>query len=122
MAAKKDSGKVRVGGVLLLLGSLIYLYVVFTGYASTTNAWLSTASFLAPFVIAGAVVSTIVLFFMSLGTIFGMATPEMLNKPLWYFYIASGITTLIVGGAGSPFYMTVVGFILASLGAMAAGM
>jgi hypothetical protein len=121
MAARKNSTIVRAGGVLLFLASLIYLYVVFTGYASTTNAWLISASFLGPFVIAFAVVSVIVLFFMSLGTMAGMATPQMLDKPLWIFYIMSGVTTLMVGGVGM-FFMTVVGFVLASIGSMAAGM
>ena len=119
--AKKSSG--TAGGALLFVGAVIYLYVVFTWYSSgaAPSAWLNWASFLAPFVVAGAIVSSITLFFMSIGSIAGKVTDDMkamMNQVLWKFVMIGSGTTLILTGGTEWFYYVVLGFVLTYLGAM----
>lgn len=115
--AKKNSG--MAGGVLVLLGSLVYLYVLFTWYGTGTNgAWLSSAQFLTPFVAAGAFLTAITLFFMSLGSVAGMSgDAKMMSTWLWKFTTWAGLTTFIVTGGTAWFWYAVVGFVLTYLGA-----
>lgn len=116
MAAKKSmSGP--LGGVLVFIGSLIYLYVIFTWYSrgAAMGSWLSMAQFFAPFVIAASIVSAITLFFMSFGTMGGMMG-EMMSNLIWKFIMISGITTLIITGGGSWFYVALAGFVLTYIG------
>lgn len=123
MAAKKSSSG-KAGGVLVFLGSLIYLYVVFTWYNSgaALGAWLSASAFLGPLVVALAVISAILLFFGSIGVMADMMQGEKMHQMLWKFVMIGGITELIVTGGGGWFYFAVVGFILTYLGAMMASM
>ncbi len=102
----------------MFLGSLVYLYVVFTWYngGATAGAWLNAAAFLSPFVIAVAIVSAITLFFMGLGAAAGMKGDAKMADVLWKFIILGGITTLIVTGGGGWFYVALVGFVLTYLG------
>jgi len=123
MPAKKNSS-VMAGGALLFLGSLIYLYVVFAWYSSgaTVGTWLSAAQFLAPFVVAAAVISSISLFFMGIGTAAGQMTKEMHTNILWKFVMLGALTTIILTAGGSWFYAVIVGFVLTYLGATLAAM
>ena len=114
MAAKKRTYK-SVGGVLALLGSLVYLYVLFTWYSSgaALSGWVSAASFLAPFVVGVAVVTGISLLFMSLGSMAGKGVKsEVLSK----FIILAGVVYVVLGGA-SMFYVVILGFVLTAIGA-----
>jgi hypothetical protein len=122
MAKKSYFGP--VGGILALIGSLIYIYVVFAWYSSSTAAspWLSAAQFLSPFVAALAIVSAISLFFISIGTIAGKMKGDKTNKVLWKFVILGAVTLLILAAGGSWFYLVVLGFILTYIGAMIATM
>ena len=114
--AKQNSSAVA-GGVLLLLGSLVYLYVLFTWYNSgTIGMWLGAAQFLTPFVAAVALVGAISLFFMSLGTIAGMSQKGMADI-LWKFVMLESITAVIVTAGGSMFYTIIGAFILTYIGA-----
>lgn len=121
--AKKSSSATIGGGVLLLLGSLVYLYVLFTWVSkgAESSAWLSAAQFFGPFAAAVAVVAAIALFFMSIGTMAGKMQDDM-SKPLWKFIILAGVTTLVVTGGGGWFWAAVVGFVLTYLGGMGASM
>lgn len=115
------------GGILVFLGSLIYLYVVFTWYNSgaALGAWVSATQFLGPFVVAVAMVSAITLFFMSIGVMADKAQGEMkkmMGMVLWKFTMIAGITEIIVTGGGAWFWAAIVGFILTYLGAMMASM
>lgn len=124
MASKKNSSGLA-GGILLFLGSLIYLYVFFTWYNSggAFGAWLSAAQFLAPFVAVGAVISAITLFFLSIGSMAGKTSGDKMKmNVLWKFIILGGITTLILTAEGMWFYAALVGFILTYLGGMFASM
>lgn len=119
--AKKNSMAVA-GGILLLLGSLVYLYVLFTWYSSgTIGSWLGAAAFLTPFVAAVALVGSISLFFMSIGTIAGKMD-KMMTNVLWKFVMLESVTAVIVTAGGSWFYAVIAAFVLTYIGAMAAGM
>lgn len=126
MAAKKSMS--GVGGALVFLGSLVYLYVVFTWYSSgaAASAWLAMASFLAPFVVAAAVISAVTLFFMGIGTAtMGKGSEkdaDMMSKIMWKFVMVGAATTIILTGGTSWFYVAIVGFLLTYIGAMAATM
>ncbi|HUB92427.1 MAG TPA: hypothetical protein VL945_00540 [Candidatus Saccharimonadales bacterium] len=127
MAAAKKSSAGMAGGILVFLGSLIYLYVVFTWYNSgaALGAWVSATQFLGPFVVAVAMVSAITLFFMGIGTMSGKATGEMksmMQMVLWRFVMLAGITEIIVTGGGAWFYAAILGFVLTYIGAMASAM
>jgi hypothetical protein len=120
MAKKNNSA--MAGGVLLLLGSLVYLYVLFSWYnTGTIGSWLGAAQFLTPFVAAVALVGSISLFFMSIGTMAGKADKMMMNI-LWKFVMIESISAVIVTAGGAWFYATIGAFVLTYLGAMAAGM
>jgi hypothetical protein len=110
------------GGILLFLGSLIYLYAVFTWYGGSFGTWLAAAQFFAPFIAAFAVVSSISLFFMGLG----MAAGKMPNDKggMWMakFVMVAGMALLIVTGGTSLFWLTVLGFLLTFIGDMVAMM
>ncbi len=123
MAAKKSSSNMA-GGVLAFLGSLVYLYVVFTWYGNgaALGSWLSAASFLGPFVVAAAIVSAITLFFMSIGTMAGKPLNEMMRNVLWRFIMLAGVSTIIVTGGSSLFWAAIAGFVLTYIGAIAASM
>ena len=119
--ASKNSTYGAAGGVLAFLGSLVYLYVLFTWYGAAGSGfggWLSSASFLGPFVVGVALVSAITLFFMSLGTMAGRTGKDMGNT-LWKFVVIAGVVYTILGGM-SDFYIVLVGFLLTYIGTMIA--
>jgi hypothetical protein len=120
MAKKSSMG--AAGGILLLLGSLLYLYVGFTWYGggASYGTALTTAAFFGPFVVALALISAISLFFMSLGVLGGsMANGKDMDKYLWKFMTLAGLTFFIVTAGGSFFYWAVLAFILTYIGGIA---
>ncbi len=124
--AKKNSSA-AAGGVLLLLGSLAYLYVLFTWYngmgaAGAIGSWLGAAQFLTPLIAAVALIGSISLFFLSIGTIAGKESGKDMRKVLWKFIMLEGITSVIVTAGGSWFYAVIGAFVLTYIGAMAAKM
>jgi len=118
MAARKSSSG-PVGGILVFLGSLVYLYLVFTWYMNgmAFSTWLSATQFFGPFVVAVAIVSAISLFFMGTGAMANMAGKRMRSQVLWKFVMLGAITLLIVTGNSVWFYAVLLGFILTYLGA-----
>jgi hypothetical protein len=121
MAKKNNSA--MAGGVLLLLGSLVYLYVLFSWYSSgTIGAWLGAAQFFTPFVAAVSLVGAISLFFMSIGTIAGKMADKMMANILWKFIMVESISAIIVTAGGAWFYAIIGAFVLTYLGGMAASM
>jgi hypothetical protein len=127
MATKKGSSG-PVGGILVFLGSLIYLYVVFTWYGGNAvpSAWLADASFLAPFVIALAIFSSFTLFFLSIGMMSNKtvddAHAKMMGQILWKFISTGAITLFILTGQGAFFLYAIVGFLLTFIGGMMGSM
>lgn len=121
--AKKNS-MAAAGGVLLLLSSLIYLYVLFSWYSAggTFSTWLTAASFLTPFVAAVAIVGSITLFFMSIGTMAGKMADKMMMDILWKFIMVESIAAVIVTAGGSWFWAVIAAFVLSYLGGMVAMM
>ncbi len=120
--AKKNSSA-AAGGVLLLLGSLVYLYVLFSWYNSgIVGSWLSAAQFLTPFVAAVALIGSISLFFMSIGTLAGKMSDKTMMNVLWKFVMFESVTSVIITATTSSFYAVIGAFILTYLGALAAGM
>lgn len=119
--AKKDS-KAQIGGVLTLLGSLIYLYVYYVWYSAggALGGWLAATSFLAPFVIAVALFSAVTLFFMGLGKAAGMSSGDqkMSMNILWKFTMVGAITFVIITGGGAWYYWIVLALLLTYVGAM----
>jgi len=114
-----------VGGILVFLGSLVYLYVVFTWYmnGATASAWLSAAQFLGPFVIAFAVVASVSLFFMGIGAMANMrGDKKMMSRALWKFTMLGALSLLILTGGSFWFYAVLLGFVLTYLGAAVADM
>ncbi len=106
------------GGILLFLGSLIYLYAVFAWYGSALSGWLAAASFLGPFVAAFAIVGAITLFFMGIGTVAGKVMSDSKAMWMWKYIAATGMSMLIVtAGHGMLFGWAVVGFLLTYIGA-----
>ena len=129
MAAAKKNSSSMLGGALVFLGSLVYLYVVFTSYTGSSGGalgtWATAASWLGPVIVAVAIVSSISLFFMGIGTMADKAQGEMksmMHQVLWKFVMLAGITQVIVTGGGAWFYAAVLGFVLTYIGAMAASM
>ncbi len=127
MAAKKESSG-PVGGILVFLGSLIYLYVVFTWYGQggAMGTWLNMASFFAPFVIALAIISSFSLFFLSIGMMSNKMMDEahkkMKGNILWKFIMLGAITLFILSGMGAYFLYAIVGFLLTYIGGMMGSM
>ncbi len=109
------------GAALVFLGSLVYLYVAYSWYnaGASGSAWLNAAQFLAPFVVAAAIFSTITLFFMGLGGLAGMAKggDKMMSNVLWKFVMWGGMTFIILTGGTSWFLWAMVGLVLTYLGA-----
>ena len=123
-ATKKNKNSAVAGGVVALIGSLVYLYVVFSWYAAgVVGPWQNAALFLGPFVAAVAVVSAISLFFMSLGILAGKMD-KMMSSAVWKFTMLAGITTIILTGgtSGAWFWEALLGFVLTYIGAMMASM
>ncbi len=123
MARKSSMG--ALGGFLLFLGSLLYLYVGFTWYSSgTLGPWLSLAQFFGPFVAAFALISAIVLFFMSLAGLMGKtgAGDKMKTDILWKFIVWGGALFFILTAGGAWFYWVVLAFVLTYLGAASQSM
>lgn len=118
----KKNPMMQVGGALLFLGALIYLYVYFTWYGSgyAGGAWLSAAQFLAPFVVAVALFSAVTLFFMGIGTMSGKTSkdPKMAMSILWKFIMAGSVTFLIITGGTAWYYWVVLALLLTYLGGM----
>lgn len=113
-----------VGGILVFLGALVYLYVIWTWYAGTTTAtpaswWLGNyAEIWYPFVAAFAVFSAISLFFMGIGGIAGKWGSDMMNNVLWKFIMIGAVTLLILTAGSAWFLWVVVGLVLTYLGGM----
>jgi hypothetical protein len=121
MTSKKSSSG-NWGGWLILLGSLIYLYVIFTWYGggAVPGAWLSATQFFGPFVAAGAIVLTISLFFMSIGVALGK---PITMSALWKYMMADALFVLILAaGSSTWFYLVVLGFVLTYIGGASAMM
>jgi uncharacterized membrane protein len=123
--ARKGSGNLAGAGVLFI-GSLVYLYVVYSWYGAGAafGSWLTAASFLAPFVAAMAVVSSVSLFFMSLGKLAGMqgGDEKTMSNIIWKFVIYGAMTLLIVTSQSALFIWALVGFVLTYIGAAMLGM
>jgi uncharacterized membrane protein len=115
---KKNMG--AAGGILLLIGSLIYLYVVFSWYSggAMTSAWLNAAAFLGPFVAAFAILGAISLFFMSVGVLAGKVMNDKMAHVLWKFVLLGALSLFIVTALGPWFYWVVLGFIFTYVGAV----
>jgi hypothetical protein len=124
MATSKKSSPNLAGGILAFLGSLVYLYVVFTWYASGAafGPWIGAAQFFGPFVVAFAMVSAITLFFLSIGIMVGRMNGDMASKVLWKFVMIAGVTEIIVTGGSALFWAAIVGFVLTYVGAMTLSM
>ncbi len=120
MATKKNPSK-WWSGAFVLLGTLIYLIVIFTWYGGHAAAgpWLSAAQFLAPFVAALAIVLTISMLLMSLGMLAGK--PITLSS-MWQYLMADAVFMLILSAGGSWFYAVVIAFILTYIGTASAYM
>ncbi len=88
------------------------------------GGWLAYAQFLAPFVMAFAIIGSISLFFLSIGIMAGKfgGDNEKMMKTLWKFVICTGATLLIITAGAQWFYITVVGFLLTYIGVMTAKM
>ena len=86
------------------------------------GTWLTSAAFLTPFIAAVALIGSISLFFMSIGTIAGKMANKMMMDVLWKFVMIEGITSIIVTATTSSFYIAIGAFVLTYIGAMAAGM
>ena len=107
-----------------MLGSLIYLYVIFAWYSSGAAAgtWLGAAQFFAPFVAAVAVLGSISMFFMSLGAMKGMMSEKVMLNTLWKCLMITGISVVIVSAEQWGFYPAIAGFVLTYIGAILTGM
>ena len=122
MATKKSSSTVG-GGFLVFLGSLVYLYVVFTwagqNGAGSSPAWLASyATFWTPIVAAVAVISAITLFFKGIKGMAGMLNTSGKHPVLWKFTNIGGIAILVLMSGSASFLWAVLGFVLTYLGAM----
>lgn len=106
-----------------MVGSIIYLYLVYSWYSggAASGAWLAAAQFFAPFVAAFAVIASVSLFFMALGRLAGMkgGDDEKMGKVLWKFVMIGALSLLIVTGGSGMFAWAVLGFVLTYIGAAA---
>jgi hypothetical protein len=112
-----------MAGILVFLGSLIYLFVVFTWYSTSavvSSWWLPAgiALFWYPLVAALAIISTISLFFKGLKGMAGKLDTNGKHPILWKFTNIGGIAMLILTAGGPWFWWVMLGFVLTYLGAM----
>ena len=118
----RKSSNAQLGGALTFLGALIYLYVYYAWYSSgyAPSLWLSTASFLAPFVIGAALFSAVSLFFMGLGKVAGMMPPDpkTMVRVSWQFVMWAAITFVILTGGTAWYYWSILALLLTFIGAM----
>ena len=125
MATRKSSGAMA-GGILAFLGSLVYLYVVFSWYygpaGGAITPWVAVAQFFGPLVLALSFITAITLFFMGIGAMMGKMADKMMNGIWWRAIMLGGIVLLILTGGTAWFTWALIGFVLSYIGAMAAGM
>ncbi len=121
MATKKNSS-MTMGGALVFLGALIYLYVAYGAYNAGTGPWLSAATFLGPFAAAFAIFSAVSLFFLGMQGMAGTWSDNTRKNIVWKFVMWGAITFLIWTAGGAYFTWVVVALVLTYLGAAWAGM
>ncbi len=118
MAAKK-SMNLQAGGVLVFLGSLVYLYVAWQAYAGgAASTWLGGyAQIWTPFVAAVAIFAAISLFFMSIGNMAGKGgdSKDMANWT-WKIVMWAAITFLIWTAGSAWFLWVIIALVLTYLG------
>ncbi|MEM0149148.1 MAG: hypothetical protein QW346_02695 [Candidatus Micrarchaeaceae archaeon] len=117
--AKGETNNWAVFG-LLFIGSLFYLYAAFANsgvYA--IGSWSSSiAAIWEPFLYAAAVISAIGLFFLSFGYL-TRNVPEKLTYAARCVAFLGGFSLIaLTAGSGLMFYVSVIGFIIAIIGAM----
>ncbi len=106
------------GGVLVFLGSLVYLYIVYQAVtAGGTSSWLGGyAQLWTPLVAAVAVFSSIALFFLSITSLAGSTGGATTSEWRWKYIMWSSITLLIWTAGGQWFLWAVVGLVLTYFG------
>lgn len=116
MASKKDHW--YGSAIMTFIASLIYLYMVFAWVAngSPQSLWLQSAgAFWLPIVGAIGVLSSIILFLLSLVGLSGRDNPAVAastrGAALW-----GGFALLVIGSGGAFFWWAVAGFAIAFIG------
>lgn len=104
--------------VLQLIGSLVFLGVVFTGIPSWTGSSLFAGggAFWAPLFVGAAVIASVALFFASFGQITGWSGPRMSMMGLETAAVAGLTLSALTWGDQTWLWASVLGFVLTFLG------
>ena len=120
--AKSSSGNRAWAFVLSLIGSLIYLYAAFAflGTGNPASSLFSgSGAFLLPLFAGVGVVSAVGLFLASFGLLKGGDEP---TKWTWKSAMWGGVALVALFAGTSMAWYVVLGFLLASVGSIAAKM
>ncbi len=108
--------------VLQLIGSLVFLGVVFAGsWSATGGVFAGSGSFWAPIFVGAAVIASVALFFASFGQITGWSGPQMSLMGLETAAVAGLTLSALTWGSQTWLWATVLGFVLSFLGTALSG-
>ncbi|MDE1854719.1 MAG: hypothetical protein KGH57_00125 [Candidatus Micrarchaeota archaeon] len=110
--------------VLQLIGSLVFLGVVFAGLAGSApsgGVFAGSGSFWAPVFVGAAVIASVALFFASFGQITGWSGPQMSLMGLETAAVAGLTLSALTWGNSTWLWASVLGFVLTFLGSAMSG-
>ncbi len=108
--------------VLQLIGSLVFLGVVFAGsWSASGGVFAGTGSFWAPVFVGAAVVASVALFFTSFGQISGWSGPQVSLMGLETSAVAGLTLSALTWGSSTWLWAAVLGFVLSFLGSALTG-
>ena len=108
--------------VLQLIGSLVFLGVVFSGaWSISGGVFAGSGSFWAPIFVGAAVIASVALFFASFGQITGWSGPQMSLMGLETAAVAGLTLSALTWTSPTWLWASVIGFVLTFLGSAMSG-
>ena len=103
--------------VLQLVGSIVFLGVVFTGsWSASGGVFAGQGAFWAPIFVGAAVIGSVALFFASFGQITGWSGPNMSIMGLETSAVAGLTLAALTWGNQTWLWASILGFVLTFLG------
>ena len=108
--------------ILQLIGSVVFLGVVFAGsWSASGGVFAGGGAFWAPLFVGAAVIASVALFFASFGHITGWAGPQMSLMGLETAAVAGLTLSALTWGNATWLWASVFGFVLSFLGSALSG-